>query len=53
VGVYHSALFFTGDMSPEREIEYQKLANAIFLEFFNRQKSKKQIAISDFQRVAK
>jgi hypothetical protein len=30
--------FFIGDMSPEREIEYQKLVNAILLEVFNRQK---------------
>jgi hypothetical protein len=30
--------FFTGDMSAEREIEYEKLVGAIFLEVFNRQK---------------
>jgi hypothetical protein len=37
----------------EREIEYQKLVNAIFLEVFNRQKWEKQIAIFDLQCVAK
>ncbi len=35
------------------KLNYQKLVNAIFLEVFNRQKSEKQIAIFDFQVVAK
>jgi hypothetical protein len=51
VGLYHSVLFLLATW--EREIEYQKLVNAIFLEVFNRQKREKQIAIFDFQCVAK
>jgi hypothetical protein len=45
--------FFTHDMTCERESEYQKLVNAIFLEVFNRQKGEKHIANFDFECVAK
>jgi len=46
-------LSFSLNFTPEREIEYKKLVNAIFLEVFNRQKLEKQIAIIDFLCVAK